>query len=270
MPVRIAIRNIPEWVDAQRLLGPGFEVEATEPGWKRAQASVERRVAADIQARLCGVGIGGRALAVAVAPELNRKLVRAARTEDARRRRQGSVGFSRSGVRLDKEGQISLTPESLALEIGKRAAGCKVVDACCGAGGNAIGFARAGCEVEALEIDKARLDMATHNARTYKVADRIQWRCVDATEALATVRADLLFIDPPWGEDYDRTRTRLADMPFLQRLLRNAERFSQTWIKLPPSFDVSDLPSARPEAFFGAGEGDAQRVKFLLLTLTSK
>jgi hypothetical protein len=269
MPVRVDVGNIPEWVDAEHLLGPGFDVATTEPGWKRASASVERPYAADVQARLRGVGIGGRALDVAVTPSLNRKLVRSARTEDARRRRHGSVGFTRIGVRLDKEGQVSLTPEALAFELGRRANACKVVDACCGAGGNAIGFARAGCEVTALEIDQARLDMAAHNARTYDVADRIQWRCADTIAVLSTLHADLLFIDPPWGEDYDRTRVRLADMPFLKRLLGDASRFPRTWIKLPPSFDVTEIPKARPEAFFGTGEGDHQRVKFLLLELTS-
>ena len=268
MPVRVDVGNIPEWVDCARLLGPGFDVEATGPGWKRAHASLERPVAADVQARLRGVGIGGRALDVAVSPGLNRKLVRAARTDDARRRRNGSIGFSRSGVRLDKEGQVSLTPELLALELGERADGCTVVDACCGVGGNAIGFARAGCEVSALDIDQSRLDMAVLNAAAYGVADRIQWRCRDTTKALSKLSADLLFIDPPWGEDYDRTRVRLSDLPLLEGLLGETERFARTWIKVPPSFVITDISNARPEAFFGTGEGDRQRVKFLLLELT--
>lgn len=269
MQVRVVVGNIPEWIDCERLLGPGFSETATEAGWKRAHASLERPAAADVQARLRGVGIGGRALEVVVSPSLNRKLVRAARTEDARRRRHGSVGFARAGVQLDKEGQISLTPEALALELGKRADACTVIDACCGAGGNAIGFARAGCEVIALEMDRARLDMAAHNARAYGIADRIAWRCVDTTKTLPSLSAELLFIDPPWGEDYDRTRVRLADMPFLQELLREVGRFPRTWIKVPPSFDVSDMPDARPEAFFGTGEGDRQRVKFVLLERTT-
>ena len=58
-------------------------------------------------------------------------------------------------------------------------------------------------------------------------------------------------------------------MPLLQELLRLAERFPRTWIKVPPSFDVGDIPNARPEAFFGTGEGDRQRVKFVLLERTT-
>ncbi len=269
MPVHVDVANIPEWVDAERLLGSGFELQTTNPGWRRAHALLERPRAADVQARLRGVGIGGRALDVVVSPRLNRKVVRAARTEEARRRRHGSVGFSRSGAQLDKEGQMSLTPEALALQLGERADACTVIDACCGAGGNAIGFARARCEVTALDVNQSRLDMAAHNAKVYGVAKRIRWQCVDSTDAIARLHADLLFIDPPWGEDYDRMRVRLADLPFLEQLLGKAERFPRTWIKVPPSFDVNDLPRARPEAFFGTGKGDRQRVKFLLLELTS-
>ncbi len=269
MPVKVEVGNVPEWLDHERLLGPEFTVTVDEPGWCRATASLERPAAADVQARLRGVGIGGRALKVNVTPSLNRKLVRAARTDDARRRRSASVGFSRSGVRLDREGQISLTPEVLAFEAGQRAQKCTVVDALCGAGGNAIGFARAGCTVVALEIDDSRMAMAVHNAEVYGVSRSIEWHCVDATTKLASLNADLLFVDPPWSEEYDRTRVRFADMPLLERLLSAATHFPKIWLKLPPSFDVADLPNATPQAVFGVGDGDKRRVKYLILELLS-
>ncbi|MCP4444079.1 MAG: methyltransferase [Myxococcales bacterium] len=269
MPVRVYVGPLPDWLDHERLLGPGFVIEAVEPGWVRATASLERPQAADAQARLRGIGIGGRTIDLNVSPRLNRKLVRAARTDEAKRRRNASVGFTRKGARLDDEGKISLTPESLALETGKRVGGCTVVDACCGAGGNAIGFARAGNRVVALEVDQARIKMAAHNARLYGIESEIEWRCADAIKELPSCRADLLFVDPPWGADYDRTRVVLADLPFLEAVLQHAHRFSRTLVKLPPSFDVSELPHARPEAVFGTGEGDSQRVKFLLLEISS-
>ena len=59
--------------------------------------------------------------------------------------------------------------------------------------------------------------------------------------------------------------SQLADLPLLSSLLEHRARFARTWIKLPPSFDPKSLPGATPEAFFGVGAGDAQRVKFLLL-----
>ena len=46
-------------------------------------------------------------------------------------------------------------------------AGRSVVDACCGSGGNALGFARAGSPVTAIELAPERLAEAQHNARVY-------------------------------------------------------------------------------------------------------
>jgi predicted RNA methylase len=140
-----------------------------------------------------------------------------------------------------------------------------VIDACCGAGGNAIGFARAGCLVTAIELDGARIELARHNAQLYGVADRIRFLSGDARELIATLDADLLFIDPPWGERYDKQRVALADITLLPVLLAQRARYARTWLKLPPSFDPSTIDGARPSAWFGVGSGDARRVKFLLL-----
>ena len=104
---------------------------------------------------------------------------------------------------MDREGRVSLTPEALAVSM---AAGVDVtvVDAGCGVGGNTIAFARAGARVIAIEQDPGRLDMARHNASLYGVADRVEWIAGDATQLVPTLSADLLFVDPPWGEGYDR------------------------------------------------------------------
>ncbi|MFI5308607.1 MAG: methyltransferase domain-containing protein, partial [Polyangiales bacterium] len=145
-----------------------------------AQADLDRPEAADLQARLRGVGLGGARLSIEISPPLPRSAVRAAAVTEARRHRTGSVGFSRKGARLDAEARRSLTPEALALALGRRARRARVLDACCGAGGNAIGFARAGCAVVAVEQDEARLAMAEHNARLYGVASQIRFVAGDA------------------------------------------------------------------------------------------
>ena len=126
-------------------------------------------------ARLRGVALGGRAIAVRVEPDLPRAVVRAARLRDARARRLTTPGFSRPGTQVDEEGRWSLTPEALALALGREAAGAVVFDACCGCGGNAIGFARAGCRVVAVDTDAGRLALARHNAAIYGVADYIDY-----------------------------------------------------------------------------------------------
>lgn len=262
--VRVEVRGLPDWIDASRLLGPG--------GWALEGdvhvGELDRREAADLLARLRGIGLGGRALEVSVHPPLKRPLIRAARAEDARRRRQTTPGFTRPGAQLDDEGRMSLTPEALALGLGERYAGQRVVDATCGAGGNAIGFARAGCQVVAVDRDGARLRMARHNARLYGVEDRITF--VHGRAEDQAPDADLLFLDPPWGADWDRTRTTLDDLPALAGLLALAPRYPTTLVKLPPSFDPSTVPGAVPEAVFGEAPGDYRRVKFVLLRIISR
>jgi trimethylguanosine synthase len=266
MRFEVTVEPLPVWLEHERLLGPGFAIEPLEPGWVRASGRFERERAADLAAALRRLGLAGRVVQTRISPELERRHVRAARTRDARLRRETSVGFGRPGVQVDAEGRYSLTPEALAFDLGREVAGLRVVDTCCGVGGNAIGFARAGCSVVAIERDPGRLAMARHNAGIYGVADKIEFRAGDAVHMLSELDADLLFVDPPWGRDWDRERTQLADVPLLERLLAQREG-RRLWAKLPASFDVSQLPGARPRAVFGAAAGDARRIKFLLLSL---
>ncbi len=267
---RVFVSGLLPWIEPARLLGPGhWSVEA-----RSAHTELPTHAAADLDARLRGVSIGGTALGFESQPPLPRTAVRAARTTDARRRRDGSVGFSRAGVRLDDEGKVSLTPEALALALGERFAGRTVVDAGCGAGGNSIGFARAGCRVVAIERDARRLADARHNANVYGVASQIEFVVGEAV-AGAIRCADpeaVLFLDPPWGVDWDRGGMGLAAFPMLESVLAAGlpARYGATVVKLPPSFRVGELPGSRPEAVYGVGGGDSRRVKFLLLVVATR
>ncbi len=265
-PFQIRIRPLPEWLDWQHLLGPGqWSATELDDGTLEARGELDRDSAADLAARLRGVGIGGSLLSLEITPPLHRKDLRKANTEEARRYRDGSTGFTQRAARLDDEGRKSLTPEALALALGERARGLRVIDACAGAGGNAIGFARAGCKVLAIEINPGRLAMARHNAKLYGVEDRIEFIAGDARSIIPERQADLLFIDPPWGERYNKERVTLSDLPPCQELLDRAAHLPKRWVKVPPSFDPSTLPGYRPQAFFGVAPGDKRRVKFLLL-----
>lgn len=257
----VTVAGLPRWVPTEPLLGGEWSLRDEADGTITAEAERTPHDAADLAARLRGVGLGGRKLEVTVAPPLPRALVRAARTEDARRRRDTTPGFTRPGVRLDDEGRMSLTPEALALDIGRRATGRRVLDAFCGAGGNAIGFARAGCIVTAVDRDAGRLELARHNARIYGVERSITFVHGDALAELP--RHDLVFLDPPWGADWDRTRTTVQDLPPLEQALGLAR--GEAWIKVPPSFDPSTVVGAEAEAWFGRASGDRRRIKFVLL-----
>lgn len=266
--VRLTIAPVPSWVNAARLLGVVGEIERAPAGADAAQLTVALPPdqAADVAARLRGVGLDGRPLSVTASPPLSRAAVRAARLRDARARRDTTPGFLRPGARVSGEGRFSLTPEPLALAVGRLARGASVVDACCGSGGSAIGFARAGSRVVAIERAPERIAEARHNAALYGVADRIAFVQGDACDEVPARAADVLFVDPPWGADYDKHATRRESFPLLDALLAcDLGRYGQLWVKVPSSFAVASIPGARASAWFGEAPGDRHRIKFVLV-----
>lgn len=275
---RVTVSQLPAWLDHGRLLGPGAWTYDAEDDRLRAACELERDAAADLEARLRGVGLDGRLLQVEVSPSLSRTHRRRARTDDARRRRAGTPAFSNPKARVDEEGRAYLTPESLADTMARRCHWPLVLDAGCGAGGNSLAFARAGMRVVAVERDAARLELARHNAKIYGVADRIDFRLGDAAMAMRTWAADLgpqagsalLFVDPPWGKDWDRARTSVEDFPLLDVALASRGSFAALWAKLPASFESSAVEGARTQAYFGQGEGDDRRVKFVVMELAGR
>lgn len=261
MEHRATVRGLPEWIDAPRLLGPA----RFAPSADGLHTTLDTERAADLAARLRGLHLDGVPIELQLSPPLKRTAVRAGRTRDARLRRDTTPGFTRDGTELDDEGRWSLTPESLALRMGEAATGRRVVDLGCGAGGNTIGFARAGCPVFAVEPDATRRRLAAHNAKRYGVANQVHF----AASLPDNVATDLLFVDPPWGTDYSREGVTLADLPLLAHAvgLLQAGRAQELWTKLPPSFVSTSLPGATCEAVFGEAAGDYRRIKFLWLRL---
>lgn len=67
--------------------------------------------------------------------------------------------------------------------------------------------------VIAIDIDPKKIEMARHNAEIYGVADRIQFIVGDYYTLAPTLKADVVFLSPPWGgphlmdlEDYKLSR----------------------------------------------------------------
>ncbi|XP_009863528.1 PREDICTED: trimethylguanosine synthase, partial [Apaloderma vittatum] len=113
--------------------------------------------------------------------------------------------FSRfdEGIKLDREGWFSVTPEKIAEHIAVRVSqsfNCDIiVDAFCGVGGNAIQFALTSKRVIAIDIDPEKLSLARNNAEVYGVADQIEFICGDFMVLAADLQADVVFLSPPWG-----------------------------------------------------------------------
>ncbi|XP_015693476.1 trimethylguanosine synthase-like [Oryza brachyantha] len=118
------------------------------------------------------------------------------------------------GVRMDAEGWYSATPEAIAATQAARAPpGSLVLDAFAGVGGNSIQFAARGCYVVAVEIDPRKVELAAHNARIYGVEDMIEFVVGDFFHLAPFLKADLVFLSPPWGgPSYSQAQVYTLDM----------------------------------------------------------
>jgi trimethylguanosine synthase len=153
-------------------------------------------------------------------------------------------------MRFDRVGLYSVDPQEVALHIAEAIPGPVIADAFCGVGGNAIGFARRGLQVIAIEQDPARLAMARDNAALFGVAERITFLEGDTRRLLRTLDADAVFLDPPWCDgprSAHAQRLHLADFqPDGRELLWLA--FAVTGnvvLKLPRDFPVEELAEFR-------------------------
>ncbi|XP_057329514.1 trimethylguanosine synthase [Microplitis mediator] len=103
------------------------------------------------------------------------------------------------GIKLDRESWFSVTPEKIAMHIAERCRCDTIVDAFCGAGGNAIQFALTCERVIAIDIDESKIQLARNNARVYGVEDRIEFIVGDFFKLADKLIADVVFLSPPWG-----------------------------------------------------------------------
>ncbi|CAK9872952.1 unnamed protein product [Sphagnum jensenii] len=114
------------------------------------------------------------------------------------------------GIKMDEEGWFSVTPETIAEHQASRCPAGVVVDAFVGVGGNAIQFALRGHHVIAIDINPVKIEFAKHNAAIYGVAECIEFIVGDFFQLAPLLKADVVFLSPPWGgpsylnvENYD-------------------------------------------------------------------
>ncbi|KAA8493846.1 Trimethylguanosine synthase [Porphyridium purpureum] len=150
------------------------------------------------------------------------------------------------GVLMDEELWFSVTPEKIAVHIAERLRGCMtVVDAFCGAGGNAIQFALAGAYVFTVDIDPIKVLCAHHNATVYGVADKIEFMVGDSFALVPRLRGlvDAIFCSSPWGgPSYTSTAvSSLADTGIgdvIRMCVRTAPRIA---VLLPRNIDLAEM-----------------------------
>ncbi|XP_065204241.1 trimethylguanosine synthase-like [Planococcus citri] len=160
------------------------------------------------------------------------------------------------GIKLDTAMWYSVTPEKIAKEHAERVARCGcsvVVDAFCGAGGNAIQFALTCKKVITTDIDPERIKLAKRNSEIYGVADRIEFMVGDFFEIASSLKADAVFLSPPWGGPpclkYDVYSLSQIFEPYGgDRVYRAAKQISDRIIYfLPRNIDISELKALEPE-----------------------
>ncbi|CAG9857603.1 unnamed protein product [Phyllotreta striolata] len=93
----------------------------------------------------------------------------------------------------------SVTPEQVARHTAERCQCDIIVDAFCGAGGNAIQFAMKCTKVIAIDVDPKKIELARNNAGVYGVSDRIEFVVGDFFRMADKLKADAVFLSPPWG-----------------------------------------------------------------------
>nr|DAD41273.1 TPA_asm: hypothetical protein HUJ06_015596 [Nelumbo nucifera] len=162
---------------------------------------------------------------------------------------QRYVLFSKfdDGVKMDKEGWFSVTPELIARHHASRCGNGVIVDCFTGVGGNAIQFAKRSNHVIAIDIDPQKIDCAQHNAAIYGVDGGIDFILGDYFQLAPKLKADTVFLSPPWGgPDYARVQTydiktmlKPCDGHFLFNTARRIA--SRVVMFLPRNVDLNQL-----------------------------
>lgn len=103
----------------------------------------------------------------------------------------GRMFFTPNGVEQSTRASVAAYRAECFQAMGVRS----VADLCCGIGGDAIAFARAGIGVLAVDRDPATAAVARANAEALGLADLIEVREADVTE-VDTAGYDAVFVDP--------------------------------------------------------------------------
>ena len=185
-----------------------------------------------------------------------------AAVELAQLRRKAAGKFSRATeLFFTREGLEMATAEPVARHTARRYAGFrKVLDLCCGLGGDALALAEAAEPVIAIDRDPLTLEMARANAGVLKLHDRITFTRADVTEFVQTAPfligpIEAVFIDPSRRGEGRRVSRRPEDYsPRLSWCLELTRVAPRVGIKVSPALDYETVPEAEVEIISLDGE----------------
>ena len=163
----------------------------------------------------------------------------------------------KSKFQCDPTGLVSMTSQKVAKVINDTLlllpdinADSVVTDAMAGCGGDTIAFASAFSIVFACEPDYTRFCMLEHNLRISELSNVVLFRGHYQT-VMERFKQDIIFLDPPWGANYERTATgelkidvargERSTEPFENLIRRAAKLARYVVLKLPHNYDTFHL-----------------------------
>lgn len=152
-----------------------------------------------------------------------------------------------------------LSSAKFVKEIGFEIVGAQVLDMCCGTG--AVGFeslSRGAKSVTFVDVNRQHLEVVKKNSEFLSVEDCCEILCLDAKKLPENNKFfDLVFIDPPYAEDYQIITQNLI---------------AKNWIKKGSLIVMESQSTNEPLNFDGLAFLEARRygiTNFSFFTLTS-
>ncbi|MEU8265951.1 class I SAM-dependent methyltransferase [Sphaerisporangium sp. NPDC049002] len=162
----------------------------------------------------------------------------------ARLRARGAVKFGPDAARMyfTPDGLEQATRAEVAAHRARRLPpGTRVADACCGIGGDLIAMARAGCEVDAVDLDPLTVEVARANAVALELGDHVTVRTADAAE-VEPEAYDVLFADPARRSASRRVFDPMAYSPPWPAVLGLQARARAACLKVAPGIPYELIP----------------------------
>lgn len=197
---------------------------------------------------------------VAAATRLRRSydadLTSAALTQAAlRERAKAKFGADAARMYFTPHGLEQATRAEVGAHRARRLAGpgggTRVVDVCCGIGGDFLALARAGCVVDAVDLDPLTVAVARANAEALGLADQVTVREADAA-TVSPEDYDWLFADPARRTSRGRTFDPMAYSPPWPVVLDLVARAGRACLKVAPGIPYEFIP----------GEAEAEWVSY--------
>ena len=150
------------------------------------------------------------------------------------------------GIKMDYESWYSVTPESIAKYIALLTRGKTIIDGFCGSGGNVIQFSKYGKKVYAIDIDKNKIDICKNNCNVYECDNNIEFILDDYLNMKGKIKADFVFLSPPWGGLKYKNSNVYSIKKFMQpniidiiRVSLNVAKFILFYV--PRNLDLNEL-----------------------------